>query len=723
MHYLRIENFFFLIFGFVLLVNYISRSKRKIVEGQLRCQELKDYLTQLKFGSKVWLCEDATGLSAKIEYDSSTDQLVGIALPINTKTGMPQSYTFLARSVEDIQKHAKEPQSGLVYLILAQPIMPNAPPFVIQVFGTNNKFSSTDVKNRWKYTIRELEKYGIEVEGVSADGDSRLLKSMIDNMNRKNAIENLSEIDLKGILCLQDIVHIATKLRNRLLALIVTLILGCSIVSLSHLKMLINNVSKEIHGLTMKDICPDDRQNFGSMEKMMKQRVIDALEEHVVGSKGTVMYLKLCGKITSSLMENNLPPLERIHRLWYSTFFLRAWKKWLNRSGLKIKDSFISQNAHSCIEVNAENLIKLTVKFREQKCESLYIPTLFNSQPCEETFRAFRSMGTMNYTRINFTLLELFHLVGRVELQNDIVYIKLADQDISFPRNKINEAQLNQYKLPSDSEIINAINEAKKDAIEDAGKFGIDVEPTEIEQCEFKNTSEENLIDDEIDADVAHIPEQSTESSAFIDITLNNGTKKSIRKSTYLWTLTDPRQHLSNDRLKRVQEAKEQSKHKKKQISSKPRRLVFRKELSPNPILSLCKNEELQIGDWAIFQIEIKKKVIFAVGNILSFRYRDGKTAKERKYTWDFAPIVPPKGVKARGIEVMASWFEIGSATIHAPVDLLNSFYIDIEKYIATLDCSSIKLNDSGCLTFIDEVSVLQIIQDKLSQLSQKTKK
>lgn len=73
-------------------MNYISRSKRRIIEGELRCQELHDYLTRLNLGMKVWLCEDATGLSAKAEYDSSTDQLVGLVLPINQKTGMPQSY-------------------------------------------------------------------------------------------------------------------------------------------------------------------------------------------------------------------------------------------------------------------------------------------------------------------------------------------------------------------------------------------------------------------------------------------------------------------------------------------------------------------------------------------------------------------------------------------------------------------------------------------------------
>lgn len=126
-------------------MNYISSSKQRIIEEQLRCQ-------------------DATGLSAKVEYDSTTDQLVGLVLPTDAKTGMPRPFTFMACSVEEIQKYAKEPLSGLVYMVLAQPIMPNVPPFVLQMYGTDNKFTSMGVNQRWKYTRQELAKYGIEVE-------------------------------------------------------------------------------------------------------------------------------------------------------------------------------------------------------------------------------------------------------------------------------------------------------------------------------------------------------------------------------------------------------------------------------------------------------------------------------------------------------------------------------------------------------------------------------
>lgn len=108
--------------------------------------------------------------------------------------------------------------------------------------------------------------------------------------------------------------------------------MGIQIVSASHLKQLIYNVPKEAHGLVMSDICPEDRQNFKSLEKTMHSKVLEQLTKHVIDCDGTVMYLRLCKQIVSGLCKHSLSPLERINRLWYSTYFLRAWRKWLKNT-------------------------------------------------------------------------------------------------------------------------------------------------------------------------------------------------------------------------------------------------------------------------------------------------------------------------------------------------------------------------------------------------------
>lgn len=563
--------------------------------------------------------------------------------------------------------------------------------------------------------------------GFSSDGDTRLLSSMVyfTKQNASNAESSYIQdsatqaVEVNTFYCLQDTVHIGTKGRNRLLVASIHLPLGSTLISISHLKLLINNVPKEQHGLVMSDICPEDRQNFGSFQKMMQQRVIDTLTKHIIGSEGTVMFLKICGDVTSSLIDEDLKPEERIYKLSHAQYFIRAWRSWLIRQNFNLAENFISHNAYTCIEINAANLILLTRKFRNEEMEDLFMPTLFNSQPNEEIFRQFRSMGTINYTKINFTLLELFHLVGRVELQNDIVYIKLADTGVSFPRNKLNRAQLNQYKLPSDADISNIISKAKKAALEAAFKLGMQIEVHDIETCDVLNrnihTQPEQLTEPEINRIEASPP--NTNIKSYIEIALENGTTKRIRKSTYLWTLTDPAKHLSSDRLKRVQEAKMNRKAKKAK-----RQLIFKKEISPNQnevVFTLCKNDELHIGDWCVFKFEKNKINAFVLGNIVAFKYIKGRTAKERQYSWEFAAIKPQEHMKnPRGIEVLASWFEIGSDTKLSPIQKSHSFFINIDEYVISLNCQDINLNpESGCLSFTKDDAVLKALHEQLLQL------
>lgn len=140
-------------------VSYISKGKDRIIEGNLRVKELSNYLERLKLPKKVWICEDASGINAKVEYDPTSEQLVGNVLPLNSRTGIPESSIFLTRSAEEIRQNAQAPLSTLVYMVLALPLMPNVPPFVLQIYGTDNKFTSNDIKHRWDYTVRELHKY------------------------------------------------------------------------------------------------------------------------------------------------------------------------------------------------------------------------------------------------------------------------------------------------------------------------------------------------------------------------------------------------------------------------------------------------------------------------------------------------------------------------------------------------------------------------------------
>lgn len=106
----------------------------------------------------VFLSEDGSGVVKKIVYDTHHNQLIGLVLPFNDVNGMPKMFSFEAKSADDIEKYMQLPQSTLVYITVAQPLEFGAPPFILQIYGTDNKFDTASVLKRWAYTESELNK-------------------------------------------------------------------------------------------------------------------------------------------------------------------------------------------------------------------------------------------------------------------------------------------------------------------------------------------------------------------------------------------------------------------------------------------------------------------------------------------------------------------------------------------------------------------------------------
>lgn len=72
-----------MLFFFHFTVRCVNTVKCRIVEGEIRCRELATFLDNHKAVKSVWLSEDATAIKSVINYDSKTNQLVGILLPTN----------------------------------------------------------------------------------------------------------------------------------------------------------------------------------------------------------------------------------------------------------------------------------------------------------------------------------------------------------------------------------------------------------------------------------------------------------------------------------------------------------------------------------------------------------------------------------------------------------------------------------------------------------------
>ena len=146
--------------------------------------------------------------------------------------------------------------------------------------GTDNKFNAETVILRWRYIVSECKKRNIHVISYGGDGATRLMRAMQISTGLFHSSSALTETvptsTLKSpcipeswstwfhikhptaITYVQDTVHIAVKLKTRLLKHSVIMPMGNYIVAVQHLRLLHTNLQKEQHGLRERDIdCKD----------------------------------------------------------------------------------------------------------------------------------------------------------------------------------------------------------------------------------------------------------------------------------------------------------------------------------------------------------------------------------------------------------------------------------------------------------------------------------
>lgn len=127
----------------------------------MRCDELRVYLESRNLSMFVSLSEDATRIVDKVQYDSTTNQLIGFVAKINEANGMPIPLNFPARNADEIFNHFSNENAVSTYVnvVMAQQLSKNATPFCLLVFGSDNTYSLKSVKDRWQHHIR-AEKSG-----------------------------------------------------------------------------------------------------------------------------------------------------------------------------------------------------------------------------------------------------------------------------------------------------------------------------------------------------------------------------------------------------------------------------------------------------------------------------------------------------------------------------------------------------------------------------------
>lgn len=470
-------------------------------EGKFQFDDLVVHLAQHNAPSIISVGEDATRVISRVEYDCETDRCVGFVLPLN-KYGLPEIDSFLAVSFKAIeQMFSKNQMAKYAYVYMAKPLAVDAPSFCLACFGTDNKFTAEHVMLHWQYICQECQKRGITVLSFGGDGDSRLMKSMricvglycskqvlLVNHISKPTVSSpkiptrwLSWFRIQrpsSIAYVQDVVHIAVKLKSRLLKPSIVLPMGRYVAGVHHIRLIQTTFGKDIHGLRERDVDHKDKQNFDAVLNIIR---CAPLLQNLPDALATKHYVEIVECLVDSYLSRGASPIERIEKIWYATFFVRYWREWvLLHSSYTLKDNFITQNAYMCIELNAHALLTYLLTIRDQlkEQEACFLPWLLGSQSCEKIFRSARSMTSTFSTKINFGMLGLMRRLHRLQIQATL-QAESSKTGIIYPQLEKHKAKdgKNVYSTPSlekitDTNLAEAIMRAEvgaKGAVEELG--------------------------------------------------------------------------------------------------------------------------------------------------------------------------------------------------------------------------------------------------------------
>jgi len=316
------------------IFRYLDNTQSKVIEGSFRFNELRVHLIKKNLPLKIWISEDATRITGKIEYDVKSNKIVGFVLPL--MNGCPVPNAFIASSAKTIAQYFNsESRANYAYVIMAKPLNDTAAPFCLSIFGTNNRFSNEDVINRWEFMKTVASEQGIEILGFSSDGDPRLLKAMllqsigtsISTINNERLENNakisswswfiIGELPINPNLqernkeiYIQDTVHILKKLRTRFLKSNIIIPMGNYFATVDHLMELTRTFSKYKHLLTVSDLKPEDKMNFSSAEKMCSTNVLTILE-NIPNTRATIAYLKIMNYILTAFLNKEVSTEEQ----------------------------------------------------------------------------------------------------------------------------------------------------------------------------------------------------------------------------------------------------------------------------------------------------------------------------------------------------------------------------------------------------------------------------
>ena len=285
---------------------------------------------------------------SSVSYDTGSDTFTGFCPPMFD--GLPSVNHFKTNSYRELEEWFEEfHRSKLININLIEPLL-NKPgpvhsrPYILSAYGIDNQTNAVEVLKHWIYLYDECKSRDIRIVGFSTDADPRYLKAMklalgffirAPNIILASQKDDFFDIHVPQswnfffmrsqqlFYCMQDGIHLVTKIRNRLLSTTANLSLGGMKISIDHLLALIRNHPKIDHNLVKSDIIPHDRQNFASCIKITSDDVLALL--NTPETQATKLYLYLLKLVILTYVRSDTSVHDRLYFGWTIAFVYRMW--------------------------------------------------------------------------------------------------------------------------------------------------------------------------------------------------------------------------------------------------------------------------------------------------------------------------------------------------------------------------------------------------------------
>lgn len=206
----------------------------------------------------------------------------------------------------------------------------------------------------------------------------------------------------------QDTIHEGAKMRTRLLKDHRRMPFGNKIACRENLETRCGLVTKDQHLLQKRDFLPEDKMNYDAVSRLIRPGLRELLKNMFQVRKGTIFYLIMMEYATTSFLDKQMAPLERIFFLWFAVFSVRYWRYWMMcDQAYPLAKHFFTSNAYQCLELNAHSLVLTELRLQESQMTELFLSWCFSSQQCESYYKALRSFTPVGSTQTNFTIGEV----------------------------------------------------------------------------------------------------------------------------------------------------------------------------------------------------------------------------------------------------------------------------------------------------------------------------